>query len=415
MRVMIIVTSLNGGGVERAASKLASKLSEHHEVWVVCTWPQGNENGTYSISPDVKILNLDQPYPFRKQHGKVLTYLGKCRQRHQLISYWKRLYRIEVAISFHTQCNMDNVLGRGWDHPVISVRNIMQVPGSKHWFWKFMDSVQCIWAGALADEVICVSDSVAREQRRKFLVAPRKLHTVYNSVEAGAIWREAEKPVEHAAFRSLRARSGFMIITAGRYVEQKGHLHLLKVFRRLSERFPDLSLVILGEGMLRQEYESYLRKHGLQDRVLLPGFVKEPFRWFGEADLFVMPSIYEGFSNALLEAEACGLPIVAADCVSGARELLAPGTEITKHTDRVEYAEYGILTAPLSGFPERTNWERGEEALRAAISRMIRDRKLREFYRERSFQRCADFSPEKNYREWEEIVTKYEEGAKHAE
>lgn len=131
MRIMIIVASLNGGGAERAACKLASRLSEEHEVWVVCTWPQGNQNGTYHISPRVRVLELDQPYPFLKQRGKVLTYLGKCRQRYQVISYWKRLYQIEVSISFHTQCNMDNVLGRGWDHPVISVRNMMQVPGSK--------------------------------------------------------------------------------------------------------------------------------------------------------------------------------------------------------------------------------------------------------------------------------------------
>ena len=408
MRIMIIVASLNGGGAERAACKLASRLSEEHEVWVVCTWPQGNQNGTYHISPRVRVLELDQPYPFLKQRGKVLTYLGKCRQRYQVISYWKRLYQIEVSISFHTQCNMDNVLGRGWDHPVISVRNMMQVPGSKPWHWKLMDAVQCVLAGAMAHEVVCVSENVAREQHSRFLVRRRKLHTVHNSVDIEAIQREAERPVEDPAFRALRENSDFLIITAGRFVEQKGHLHLLKVFRRLTETFPGIGLVILGDGMLRQEYEAFLKQHGLEDRVLMPGFMKEPFRWLGEADLFVLPSIYEGFSNGLLEAEACGLPVVASDCVSGARELLAPGTDIGIHTDRVEYAEYGILTAPLSGFPERSHWERGEEALRAAVSRMIRDGKLREHYREKSLQRCRAFSPERNYAEWKEIITKYQ-------
>ena len=242
-----------------------------------------------------------------------------------------------------------------------------------------MDAVQCVLAGAMAHEVVCVSENVAREQHSRFLVRRRKLHTVHNSVDIEAIQREAERPVEDPAFRALRENSDFLIITAGRFVEQKGHLHLLKVFRRLTETFPGIGLVILGDGMLRQEYEAFLKQHGLEDRVLMPGFMKEPFRWLGEAD-----------------------------CVSGARELLAPGTDIGIHTDRVEYAEYGILTAPLSGFPERSHWERGEEALRAAVSRMIRDRKLREHYREKSLQRCRAFSPERNYAEWKEIITKYQ-------
>jgi len=73
-------------------------------------------------------------------------------------------------------------------------------------------------------------------------------------------------------------------------------------------------LIILGEGNQRQELEKLIDVLGLTDRVLLPGFVDNPYPWYKKAKLFVLSSDFEGFVNVVTEALACGTPVVSTDC-----------------------------------------------------------------------------------------------------
>ncbi|MAL03694.1 MAG: hypothetical protein CL625_05400 [Arenimonas sp.] len=85
------------------------------------------------------------------------------------------------------------------------------------------------------------------------------------------------------------------------------------------------TLVVLGEGPERESLESLIAVLRLQGRVVLPGYVAEPAGWYAHANLFVLPSDYEGFGNVLVEAMEHGLPIVSTDCVAGPAEVLANG------------------------------------------------------------------------------------------
>lgn len=124
-----------------------------------------------------------------------------------------------------------------------------------------------------------------------------------------------------------RGDGGFHIVCVGRLDEQKGHRFLLQAVDDLVHQRgrQNLRLHLLGQGPLQQELEHFVATRQLQPYVEFAGFVPNPLPSLRAADLFCLPSIYEGLPLALLEALACGTPVVATDCPSGPREILQGG------------------------------------------------------------------------------------------
>jgi glycosyltransferase involved in cell wall biosynthesis len=117
------------------------------------------------------------------------------------------------------------------------------------------------------------------------------------------------------------------LVCAGRLDRQKGFDLMLPCFARLAPIFDGWDLVIIGEGPERASLERSINELGLQGRVHLPGFVGNISEWYATADIFVMPSRFEGFPMALLEAMASGVPAVSFDCNTGPREIIRDGVD----------------------------------------------------------------------------------------
>ena len=115
------------------------------------------------------------------------------------------------------------------------------------------------------------------------------------------------------------------ILGVGRLSVEKGFENLLYAFAQVRTRYPDWSLVIVGEGPQRPVLESLRERLGLSESVSLPGL--EPTLWdcSNRVGLFVLCSHFEGFPNALCEAMARGIPVIATDCPSGPREIIDDG------------------------------------------------------------------------------------------
>lgn len=114
------------------------------------------------------------------------------------------------------------------------------------------------------------------------------------------------------------------IVSAGRLKPQKNQAMLLRAFARIAPAYPAYKLTIYGEGPERGNLEALARELGIADKVSLPGAAKDLLDRIPSAELFVLPSDYEGMSNALIEAMCLGLPCISTD-VSGASDLIEPG------------------------------------------------------------------------------------------
>lgn len=107
------------------------------------------------------------------------------------------------------------------------------------------------------------------------------------------------------------------IVSVGRLVPQKNHEMLVNVFSKISEDYPEYSLIIYGEGRERNSLQKLIDVHDLSSKVILAGVKEDVLRQINDAELFVMSSNFEGLPNALIEAMALGIPVISTNCPSG--------------------------------------------------------------------------------------------------
>src|SRR5690606_7355967 len=131
----------------------------------------------------------------------------------------------------------------------------------------------------------------------------------------------AEELVEHPW---AQAGDSPIILGVGRLSAQKDFPTLLRAFSRVRTLRP-ARLAILGEGPARTELEELARQLDCEDDVLLPGFQNNPFSWMTSSRVFVLSSLWEGLPGALVQAMACGVPVISTDCNSGPAEILEGG------------------------------------------------------------------------------------------
>jgi glycosyltransferase involved in cell wall biosynthesis len=222
-----------------------------------------------------------------------------------------------------------------------------------------------------ATRIIACSDGVRSDLLKRFGVRSARCRSIPNPVDLELIRRDAEQPPE----RLLPKR---FMISVGRLVETKGFGELIDAYALAR---PDISLCILGEGPERSKLEARIRALGIEDRVQLLGYARNPFAILAKADFYISASHCEGFPNALAEAMSVGLPVISTDCPSGPAEILA-GVESADAQDLIE-AQYGMLT-PV----------RNVEALAKAIRRMSAE-EIRDHYAAQSLIRIEDFSKDR--------------------
>jgi len=173
------------------------------------------------------------------------------------------------------------------------------------------------------ERIIAVSHELADDLSADLGIARRRIAVVPNGVNLAAIAKQAGAPLDDPWFA---AGAPPVIVSAGRLSHQKNYPHLLQAFARLRRERP-ARLVILGEGSpsARRKLLQLAARLGVADDLRLHGFDANPMRFFARASLFVLSSRWEGASNVLLEAMACGCPVVATDCPTGVREQLDGG------------------------------------------------------------------------------------------
>jgi len=172
-----------------------------------------------------------------------------------------------------------------------------------------------------ADAAIAVSQGIADDIVEHTALSREQVHAVTNPTYTPEIESAAAAPLDHAW---LSAGAPPLLLAAGRLAPAKDFATLLRAFARVHTR-RTVHLVILGEGGQRHTLEKQLRELGIEADVELHGFVDNPFAWMSRASLFVLSSAWEGSPGVLVEAMACGCPVVSTDCPSGPDEILDGG------------------------------------------------------------------------------------------
>jgi glycosyltransferase involved in cell wall biosynthesis len=171
------------------------------------------------------------------------------------------------------------------------------------------------------DTIIAVSEGVRRDTLAITRIPPERAIVIRNPVVTPGMKSQANEPPPHPWLKNKKEP---VIMGMGRLSKQKGFPTLLHAFARIHKAIPS-RLIIVGEGADRAELEMLARKLGITDRVALPGFQPNPYKWLAGADLFVLSSLWEGSPNVLTEALALGIPCVATHCPSGPDEILQDG------------------------------------------------------------------------------------------
>lgn len=174
-----------------------------------------------------------------------------------------------------------------------------------------------------ADAVAGVSHGVSAQFAAIPGLAPGRVHTIYNPVVSADLARRIREPVEHPWLRDEAA--GYPVLLAvGRLRRVKDFPNLLSAFARLLARRP-ARLIVLGQGSLHRRLLSLARELRVAEHVDFPGFVENPYAFMARASLFVLSSRNEGLPTVLIEAMACGCPVVSTDCPFGPNEILEGG------------------------------------------------------------------------------------------
>ena len=329
MRLGILIYSLSGGGAERVVSYLVSYCIKNNiDVHLILM----NSSIKYDIPEHTQIHYIEKSNPTESGIIKALKIPFLAMKYAKLV----KSLQLTHSLSFLTRPSFVNVLSRKftkYDYKVIT--NERAFPSLQYSYKGFQSTFNKKMIRALykkSDMVISNSFGNAGDLVNNFEVPSQKMQVIHNPIDLEKI--KAISPIE-----GFFDASKFNMVTLGRLDIGKNHIMLIKALHKLQN--PQLKLYILGSGDMQEELENLINKLDVNAQVKLVGFDPNPYKYLKAADLFVFGSNHEGFPNVLLEAMACGLPILSTNCQSGPSEIM----ELKQPKDNdIMLTDYGILT-----------------------------------------------------------------------
>jgi glycosyltransferase involved in cell wall biosynthesis len=326
LRILMLIPQLGFGGAEGAFLRLSHHLASEVDVTIaVMDRPYSEPSGSSTTWTDLPLLRLDNGVAARR--GVV----GKA------LRWWRMLQRLsslkrqhDVTISFLSGMNLLNALAGSRAQTIVSER------GSKRHDISRNPRQRLIWTRILdpliywrAGRIVAASEGLAYEIVTANPWAASRVLVIEGTVEAAALVDAADQPVEP----ELQSLAEYETVMAfGRLHFQKGFDVLLSAFALVRAERPTARLLLIGSGPEDANLRVLAAGLGLRigataelADVIMPGLRTDPLRYLRLGKVFALPSRYEGLPNALIEALASGVSVVASDCPWGPRSILSAG------------------------------------------------------------------------------------------
>jgi L-malate glycosyltransferase len=326
--VLLVGDTLQRGGTEGQFVELACRLDRSRwDVEVACVRPEG------PLRSRLETAGLQPwhcgPASFKSARliGAVVALARRMRARSVAVVHSFDFYTNILALPAARLARVPAVIG--------SQRNMgnLRPPGQQ------MMHTLCL---RLAGHVLVNSDAVRSQVQQSPGIHPNRVTVIPNGVDLTRF-----SPTSAPSYNS----TGLVVGALSNLRSEKGLADLIRAAAMVRDEWPNVRLVIWGEGPLRRELEDQVRSLGLTASVALPGSTATPEAVLRDLDIFVLPSLSEASSNGLIEAMATGLPVVA--------------TSVGGNPGLVEDEVTGLLVPPGDS-----------PALAKAISRLIEDRAL---------------------------------------
>lgn len=354
-KMLLIVPSLHQGGLEKVCVTTAKLLQPYFQVQIAIF-------DSRDIAYDIKGIPVSD-LRLESRPGRLAKILNVLKRGYKLRQIKKR-ENIDIAYSFGPTANLANLAAFGKAEKWLGIRSYMDMgnPGRIRMFCKY------------ADKVICCSNEIYREVREKYgcnkAVALNNPFDI-RQAEALSVQEKAELPWT----------MGRIIVSMGREDVVKGFWHLIKSFALVHEKMPDTRLMIIGKGEFAQ-YKELAGALGIDDEVYFTGVKRNPYPYLKKGSLYVLTSYNEGFPNAMVEAMALGLPVVATDCLTGPKEIIED--------------KYGILIPNMDPKPDFSpeNITDEEKHLADRMIELLADEVKAAHFSEMAKRRAGDYTAE---------------------
>lgn len=290
-KICFIGGGLSGGGQERALTNYANEFAKNgNEVTIICLF---KTEIFFSLHPDIRIIwpNID-----RNKNNKFV-YATK------LVPFIRKNVKIsnpEVVISFGDWYNSYVILATLFLNKKVYITNRM---GPEKGYGHFINIFNKI-SYRFASGMIVQTERAAKIMQSKFNL--KKIAVIENILNP---------------FNLEKLTPGKNIIAVGRLSKEKGHKTLIEAFSKIKKK-NDWTLSLVGDGPELENLKNLTHSLGLEKNILFLGHLKDFTKEISNASIYVLPSLFEGFPNSLIEAMSVPLACIASDCVAGPREII---------------------------------------------------------------------------------------------
>lgn len=301
-RVLFVLPSLAGGGAERTVLNLLNHLDLER------------------FTPTLVLFQLEGPYLSLLRDDIEVVVINR-RTRSALFPLARQIRRLRPHLVFSTLLlsNVVAVAARLLSlHPAVSIVRESNHQTAAGRATTGLQGRAVGWAYRRAHRVVSLSVGVAADVRERYGLSSERTCVIYNPVDLQHVQTLSAEPLPAEVRYPYPGR--FNVLAVGRFMPQKGFDLLIRAMASL--RDTHWHLTILGEGREREALERLAAELSVASRVDFPGFQQNPYSWMARADLFVLSSRWEGFGHVIVEAMACGTPVLATRCPSGPAEII---------------------------------------------------------------------------------------------